>query len=115
MAVSQNQCWVQMHIPRKIQSPRPLLPLLGGRHNCVRRRQGEALFALSPLTSNWESIPLVPVTLLEKPASTSELKENPKRRTAVQRHPLPGLNSPRVLSPQRCRLHLGQLEARAVR
>ena len=40
MAVSQNQCWVQMHIPRKIQSPRPLLPLLGARQSCVRRRQG---------------------------------------------------------------------------
>lgn len=121
MAVLQNWCWAKMRIRRQIQSPRPLLPLPGGggeaavRAVCTKGEEG-VRFASLPLTGNWKSTPLVPVTLLEKPASTLDLKENPKRRGQCGcPPPTPSPNSPGVLSPQGYHLHLGQLEARAAR
>lgn len=122
MAVLQNRCWAQMRIHRQIQSPRPLLPLPGGvvgeaavRAVCTKGEEG-VRFALSPLTGNQKSTPLVPVTLLGKLASTLDLKENPKRRGQCGCPPsTPSPNSPGVLSPQGYHLYLGQLEARAAR
>lgn len=100
--------WVPVHIPRQIQGQRPLLPLQRGGGG-VRAVGGEgAPFALSPITGTWKSTLLVPVTLPEKQALTSDLKENPKRRECVAA-PFPLPNSPGVLNPQGCRLHLGPL------
>lgn len=66
-------------ILRQIWSPGPLLPLPRGRQSCVHPMWGwGSVCFISPLTSNWESTPLVPVCLLEKPTLTSDLQaENP--------------------------------------